>query len=155
MGQKIPGPHRRYSPPFPRKGQPLLKFQKSLGPRKYATSKFSSPYNFRGFILCESTMKSLESSLMHIMRRFYWPSSTFVKWGTYLYMSLFFVCPFVSFVHPSVVHHILGTVHNVIIIFGTHTCGMTISPGVFFFFLNFGFWVVRVVKGQKIAQNEN
>ena len=66
----------------------------------------------------------------------------------------FFVCPFVSFVNPSVVHHILGTVHNVIIIFGTHTCGMMISPGVFFFFLNFGFWVVRGVKGQKIAQNE-
>ena len=73
-------------------------------------------------------------------------------------MSLFFVCPSVSFVHPSVhpsaVHHISGTVHNVIIIFGTHTCGMMISPVVFFFFLNFGFWVVRGVKGQKIAQNE-
>ena len=36
------------------------------------------------------------------------------RWGTHLYMSLFLS------VHPSVAHHISGTVHHVIIIFCTH-----------------------------------
>ena len=36
------------------------------------------------------------------------------RWGTHLYMSLFLS------VHPSVVHHISGTIHHLIIIFGTH-----------------------------------
>ena len=40
------------------------------------------------------------------------------RWGTHFYMSLFpSVHPSVC---PSVVHHISGTVHHVIIIFGTH-----------------------------------
>ena len=42
--------------------------------------------------------------------------------GTYLYMSLFqFVHPSVCLsIRPSVVHHISGTVHHLIIILGTH-----------------------------------
>ena len=44
MGQKVPGPLGDTGPP---KGQPL-KFQKSLTPRKYTTSKFSRPTTFRG-----------------------------------------------------------------------------------------------------------
>ena len=44
-----------------------------------------------------------------------------IRWGTHLFMSLFLsvrlsVCPFVC---PSVVQHVSGTVHYLIIIFGT------------------------------------
>ena len=38
----------------------------------------------------------------------------FFRWGTHLYMSLF------PSVRPSIVHHISGTVHHLIIIFGAH-----------------------------------
>ena len=42
--------------------------------------------------------------------------------------------------YRSIPHHILGTVHHLIIIFGTHIYKMVISPGVFFTFLkNFVF----------------
>ena len=44
------------------------------------------------------------------------------RWGTHLYMSPFLsvrpsICPSV---HPSVVHHISGSIHHLIIIFGAH-----------------------------------
>ena len=56
------------------------------------------------------------------------------------------------FVRPSVAHHILVTVHHLIIIFGI--CKMMISPGDFFIlFLILIFWAVRGVKKQKIAPN--
>ena len=45
MGQKVPGPPTRYSPI---KEYPPLKFQKRIAPRKYTTSKFSSPSKIRG-----------------------------------------------------------------------------------------------------------
>ena len=50
--------------------------------------------------------------------------------------------------------HISGTTHHMII-FVVHKCKMIISPGVFFFyfFKILIFWVVRRVKGQKMAQN--
>ena len=39
MGQNVPGPHRRYTPPPP-KVQAPLKFTKSSALEKYTTSKF-------------------------------------------------------------------------------------------------------------------
>ena len=43
----------------PPKRKALIKFQKSSAPGKCVTSKFSSPPNFRGFILCLLTYKKL------------------------------------------------------------------------------------------------
>ena len=65
----------------------------------------------------------------------------------------FFICPSLS-VSPSVKHHISKTVHHVVIIFGTHVYNNDISRHFFHFFKILIFWVVRGVKGQKIAQNE-
>ena len=57
--------------------------------------------------------------------------------STHLYMSLF------SSIRLSVMHHILGTTHYLIILFGTH---------VFFFFFKLGGEGVQ--KGKKMTQNE-
>ena len=53
--------------------------------------------------------------------------------GTHLYMSLFLS------VHPSVPHHISGTIHHLIIIFGTHLQNDDISRRFFHFFIFFYF----------------
>ena len=48
-------------------------------------------------------------------------TADFFRCGTDFYMSLFSVLPSVLLsVRPSVAHHISGTVHHVILIFGTH-----------------------------------
>ena len=46
MGQNVPGPHRRYTPPP--KVQAPLKFTKSSALGKYTTSKFYSLPYFQG-----------------------------------------------------------------------------------------------------------
>ena len=63
------------------------------------------------------------------------------RWGTHLYMSLFpSVC-------SSVAYHVSGTVDHVIIIFDTRVkCSHLFKIMIF--------WVVRGVKGQKIAPNK-
>ena len=51
-------------------------------------------------------------------------------------------------------HHISGTVHYLIINFGTNMQNDNISMLFFHFFKILIFWAVRGVKGQKMAQNE-
>ena len=50
--------------------------------------------------------------------------------------------------------HISGTIHHMIIIYGTLMENDNISRSFFLFFKILIFWVVRGVKGQKMAQNE-
>ena len=57
-------------------------------------------------------------------------------------------------IRPSVMHHILGTMHYMIIVLGTHMQNDDISRGFFYFFLILIFQAVSGVKEQKIAQNE-
>ena len=54
----------------------------------------------------------------------------------------------------SVMLHISGTIHHMIIIYGTLMENDNISRSFFLFFKILIFWVVRGVKGQKMAQNE-
>ena len=93
----------------------------------------------QGLLLCiyRVSRKSMKQS-----------SDCFFRWRTHLYMSLFLsVCPsvrpsihlsvirsFCPSVRPSVVHHISGTVHHVIIIFGTHVSNDDMSWCFFRFF---------------------
>ena len=71
------------------------------------------------------------------------------RWGTHLYMSLFpSVCSSCLSVHPSVAHHISGTVYH-LIIFLEHSCRMMISPGVFFIFSKFWFFVLLGRGGER------
>ena len=73
------------------------------------------------------------------------------RWGTHLYMSLFrSVHPSV---HLSVVHHTSGTIHHLIIIFGTRVKWWYLQVS-FALFWNFDFFVFRRVKVQKMAQND-
>ena len=53
----------------------------------------------------------------------------------------------------SVTLHISRTIHHMIFICGAQVWNDNISRHVFSFFKNFDFWVVRRVKGQKMAQN--
>ena len=53
----------------------------------------------------------------------------------------------------SVGHRTSGTIHHLTIVFGTHVKWLDLQE-FFHFFLILIFWVVRRVKGQKIAQNE-
>ena len=54
----------------------------------------------------------------------------------------------------SVTLHISGTMHHMIIIYGTLMENDNISRSFFLFFKILIFWVVRGVKRQKMAQNE-
>ena len=54
----------------------------------------------------------------------------------------------------SVTLHISGTIHHMIIIYGTLMENDNISRSFFLFFKILIFWVVRGVKRQKMAQNE-
>ena len=51
-------------------------------------------------------------------------------------------------------HHISGSVHHLIMIFGTHMQSDDISRYFFHFFKILIFRAVRGVKGQKMAQSE-
>ena len=62
------------------------------------------------------------------------------RWGTHLYMSFF---PSVGpSIHPSVLHHISGAIHHLIIIFGTYMSNDHISRGFVNFFKILIFWAV-------------
>ena len=60
-----------------------------------------------------------------------------------------YICPSVRL---PVVHHISGTVHHLILIFGAHVQNDGISRCFFHFFKILVFWVVRRVKAQKMIQ---
>ena len=75
-----------------------------------------------GYYIPEKNFEQMISriELMAISYLFYedLPFAHVFRWGTHLYMSLFpSVCPSVC---PLVAHHISGTVHHLIVIFGTH-----------------------------------
>ena len=53
----------------------------------------------------------------------------------------------------SVTLHVSGTIHHIIVIFGTPFSNDNISMRFFQFFKILSFWFVRVVKGQKTVQN--
>ena len=81
------------------------------------------------------------------------------RWGTHLYMSLFLSAR--PSVRPSVTqHHISGTLHHMIMIFGIYTYVKWWYLHFFifnFFFIFWKIWFFRLlggVKGQKMAQNE-
>ena len=62
-------------------------------------------------------------------------TADFFRCGTDFYMSLFSVLPSVLLsVLPSVAHHISGTVHHVILIFGTRVKWWYLHAFFFFFF---------------------
>ena len=69
-----------------------------------------------------------------------------VRWGTHHYMSLFLS------VSLSIVHHISGSEHHLVIWY-TYVEWWYLQV-VFSFFKILIFWAFRGVKGQKIAQNE-
>ena len=77
----------------------------------------------------------------------------------FLFMSIFLVghpsLHAIFSTHSSIMHHISGTVHHVVIIFGTHVQNDDISRRFFHFLLNFVFLDNWGVKGQKKVQNEN
>ena len=88
--------------------------------------------------------------------------SSIFRWCIHLYISLFpVVCPSVrSSIRSSVARNISRTVHQLIIIFGTHVENDDISSLFFLFFFFFFFdilifWAVGEVKRQKMAQNGN
>ena len=71
------------------------------------------------------------------------------RWGTHLCMSFFLsVCPSIHpSIHPSVAYHISGTVHHLIIIFGTHVNWCYLQE-----FFSFSFWFFGLFcKKQKIS----
>ena len=50
--------------------------------------------------------------------------------------------------------HILGTIHNMVAIYGTHVQSDNISPWLSHFFKFLIFWVARGIKVQKMVQND-
>ena len=82
----------------------------------------------------------------------------YFTFSVHLYVHLFIhlsICPSVCPpVHLSVAYHISGTVHHMIIIFGTPVQNDESSRHFFHFMKILIFWSVRGVKGKKIAQSE-
>ena len=98
-------------------------------------------------------------------KKIYVSSKISAKWSYLYFVMLLFlgeaptsICHFFHLsVRPFVAHHIPGTVHHVVIIFGTRVKWWYIYVLFLFFrfFLSFDFFlVVRRIKAQEIAQNE-